>query len=434
MACEWQEVRIGTLCDGIFDGPHATPVRTDAGPVFLGISSLVNGRLDLSKSDHLSETDFPRWTKRVLPMKDDLVFSYETRLGEAALIPDNLRCCLGRRMALLRLNRDVVDPRFLLYAFLSPQFQDVIRSRTKQGSTVQRILLTEFGDFRIAIPELLEQKAIGATLAALDERIALLEESNKTFEALARAIFKSWFVDFDPVRAKAEGREPEGMDATAATAALFPDTLIAANNTIVARGWGREPLDQIAVFLNGLALQKFAADGDEDWLPAIKIAQLKRGSAEGADCVSRRRLPQKYLIGDGDLIFSWSGSLEVVIWCGGEGALNQHLFKVDSERFPRWFVYHWLLEHLPHFREVAASKVTTMGHIQRHHLSEAIVTVPDAPLLERLGETMTPLFEKSIHCRLQSKTLADLRDTLLPRLISGKLRVSEAEKLVEAVL
>ncbi|MDD2736084.1 MAG: restriction endonuclease subunit S [Desulfuromonadaceae bacterium] len=213
MSSDWKSVNIASLCKGIYDGPHATPKKTDNGPIFLGISSLNKGQLDLSSLEYLSEDDFPKWTKRVTPKKGDIVFSYETRLGEVAIIPDGLRCCLGRRMALMRIDRSKAIPEYILYAYLSPTFQRVIRERTIHGSTVDRIPLTEFGSFPISIPPLIVQKEIAETLKALDDRITLLRETNTTLEAIAQALFKSWFVDFDPVRAKQEGREPEGMDA-----------------------------------------------------------------------------------------------------------------------------------------------------------------------------------------------------------------------------
>ena len=201
-AGKWREVALGEFVE-IYDGPHATPKKTASGHVFLGISNLNNGRLNLAQTNHLSEIDFKRWTRRVTPQKDDIVFSYETRLGEAALIPPNLRCCLGRRMGLLRPKRDNIDSRFLLYAFLGKRFQDTLRSRTVHGSTVDRILLTEMGSFPIELPlDIEEQRAIAHILGTLDDKIELNRRMNETLEAMARALFKSWFVDFDPVRAK----------------------------------------------------------------------------------------------------------------------------------------------------------------------------------------------------------------------------------------
>ena len=148
MAGEWREMALGELVE-IFDGPHATPAKTDEGPVFLGISNLAQGRLDLSNTERLSEDDYMRWTRRVEPQAGDVVFSYETRLGEAALMPSGLRCCLGRRMGLLRARTGRVDKRFLLYAYLGPQFQETLRSQTIHGSTVDRIPLIDMAAFPI---------------------------------------------------------------------------------------------------------------------------------------------------------------------------------------------------------------------------------------------------------------------------------------------
>src|ERR1019366_1010912 len=149
-----------------------------------GISSLDRGRLSLNDSAHLSEADFATWTRRVLPRAGDVVFSYETRLGEAAIIPEGIRCCLGRRMGLMRPDPAKVDARFLLYAFLGPEFQEVIRERTIHGSTVERILLTELPDFPIRLPDLATQRFIADLLGALDDKIELNRRRNRTLEAI----------------------------------------------------------------------------------------------------------------------------------------------------------------------------------------------------------------------------------------------------------
>lgn len=275
----------------------------------------------------------------------------------------------------------------------------------------------------VTVPPFEAQVAIADFLGSIDDRITLLRETNATLEAIAQALFKSWFIDFDPVRAKMEGRAPEGMDEAAA--ALFPDGLEASELGEVPRGWTVRALDEIATYLNGLALQKFPPTGEGD-LPVIKIAQLRRGDTIGAD-LAARSVKQEYVVQDGDVLFSWSGSLEVEIWCGGEGALNQHLFKVTSSQFPKWFYYLWTRHHLAHFRQVAASKATTMGHIQRSHLSAAKVVVPSAEILMRASVVMVPLIDRLISLNLQAQSLSQVRDTLLPRLISGQLRLPEIE-------
>jgi type I restriction enzyme S subunit len=181
---EWPTVPLGTLLQGIYDGPRATPQKTTTGPIFLGISNLSRGRLDLTHVEHLAEVDYQRWTRPVTPTSGDIVFSYETRLGEAALIPLGLRCCLGRRMGLLRVDTARADSRFVLYAWLAPKFQEEIRRRTNLGSTVDRLLLTELGDFPIVCPPLPEQTAIGGLLGLFDDKIELNLRENRTLSEL----------------------------------------------------------------------------------------------------------------------------------------------------------------------------------------------------------------------------------------------------------
>ena len=183
----------------VFDGPHATPEKIDDGPYFLSISSLEGGILDLSRSAHLSDAQFIKWTKRATPQEGDVLFSYETRLGEAALMPAGVKACLGRRMGLLRPNLEKVIPEYLLYAFLSPKFQQEIKKRTIHGATVDRIALKEFPDFNIRIPPLDEQRRVVDILNSMNGKLTVNRQINQTLEQMAQALFKSWFVDFDPV-------------------------------------------------------------------------------------------------------------------------------------------------------------------------------------------------------------------------------------------
>ncbi|MEF9673257.1 restriction endonuclease subunit S [Pseudomonas sp. PCH446] len=181
----------------IFDGPHATPSKIDQGPYFLSISSLKNGRLDLSKSAHLSEADFNKWTRRVTPKKGDLLFSYETRLGQAALMPEGVRACLGRRMGLLRPRTEKVIPEYLLYAYLSPAFQKTIVANTITGATVDRIALSEMPDFAIRIPDIKEQKKVAGLLKSIDAKIDCNNRINAELEMIVKTLYDYWFVQFD---------------------------------------------------------------------------------------------------------------------------------------------------------------------------------------------------------------------------------------------
>jgi type I restriction enzyme, S subunit len=304
------------------------------------------------------------------------------------------------------------DPLFAFY-FLKALDFDRFNSGSAQPSLNRNFIYP----IPIHVPKPAEQKAIAAVLGALDDKIELNRRMNATLEAIARALFQSWFVDIDPVRAKLDGRAPAGLDPAAA--ALFPEHFEETVLGHTPKGWEVRSLDKAAHYLNGLALQKYPP-GDGPTLPVIKIAQLRKGDSIGADRCNTD-LPPNHVVQDGDVLFSWSGSLEVELWCGGRGALNQHLFKVTSPEFPKWFYYLWTLYHLDEFRLIAADKATTMGHIQRGHLTAAKVLIPPRPLLDAMTRTMSPLIDQLIANRIQSRTLATLRDTLLPKLLSGEL-------------
>lgn len=234
----WREVTLGSLGQ-IFDGPHATPTRGDEGAYFLNIASLDAGRLDLSKSDRVSKEDFATWTRRVQPMSGDLLFSYETRLGAAALMPSGVQACLGRRMALLRPDRRVVDPTFLLYAYLSPYFQALIEERTVHGATVDRIPLNAMSAWLMRLPDLSEQRAIAEVLGALDDKIAanarLVEASSAV--ALALASQASTFVRVGEVAVHARSQvTPADMKAEVVHHYSLPAFDAASGPDIVAPG------------------------------------------------------------------------------------------------------------------------------------------------------------------------------------------------------
>ena len=167
-------VPIGDVAE-VFDGPHATPKTVDAGPVFLGISALQDGKINLGETRHVTLQDFRQWTRRVKPQSDDVVFSYETRLGQAAIIPEGLECCLGRRMGLVRVNRKRVDPRFFVYQYISPPFRKFVDSKTVRGATVDRIALKEFPSFPISLPSLSEQERMTNRLDKLRAETQRLE-------------------------------------------------------------------------------------------------------------------------------------------------------------------------------------------------------------------------------------------------------------------
>ncbi len=396
-----------------------TPVTS--GVPIIRVNNFSDTRLDLSDVMRVAPEVEAKYSRTRLS-GGEVLLTLVGSVGQVAEVP--ITCAgfnVARAVGVIK-PANGIDAKWIAICLRSPLSQQLLSTRA--NTTVQTTInLKDVRALPIPIPPLAERLQIAAFISALDDRIALLRETNASLETIAQALFKSWFVDFDPVRAKQQGLSPAGMEE--ATAALFPDSFEESALGSVPKGWKVRALDEIATYLNGLALQKFPPS-DDSWLPVIKIAQLRKGDTVGADRAGRNLKPE-YVIQNGDVLFSWSGSLEVEVWCGGEGALNQHLFKVTSKAFPKWFYLRWTRHHLSHFRQIAASKATTMGHIQRVHLSDAKVLVPTDALLGAMDDCFGPLLARSVENELQAQTLATLRDTLLPRLISGQLRLPEAE-------
>ena len=317
------------------------------------------------------------------------------------------------------------DPKFISYFLKTIDFFSC-----SDKAAVPGVNRNHLHELPVRVPPLDDQRAIAHILGTLDDKIELNRRMNETLEAMARALFKSWFVDFDPVRAKAEGRTPSGMDAE--TAKLFPSEFVDSELGPIPKGWSMLPLDSLATFRNGLALQKFRPQEGEPRLPVVKIAQLRTGRADSGEW-ARADIAPECILEDGDVAFSWSGSLTVVVWTGGRAALNQHLFRVTSATCPKWFYLQWLLQHLPEFQRIAGDKATTMGHIQRHHLTAAKCVVPPRAVIDAAHRVFAPLLENQVALSLESRNLARIRDELLPRLLSGEVLVAHAEREVGAV-
>lgn len=445
MMPNWRKVTISDLCEGIYDGPHATPEKTSKGPVFLGISCLRKGRLDLSEAEHLSEEDFEKWTRRVTPEPGDVVFSYETRLGQAAIIPEGLRCCLGRRMGLLRPDRSRTHPRFLLYAYLSPQFQAVLRRRAVQGSTVNRILLTELPEFPISVPPLAEQKAIAHVLGTLDDKIELNRRMNETLEAMARAIFKSWFVEFDPVidnalRAgnpipdkladRAAARQ-EALDAGNPivpddTARLFPDSFQESDLGPIPATWKVNGLYSLIDIIGG-GTPKTSVDeywgGSIPWFSLVDapeptdvfaIDTERRITESGVENSSTKILPA------GTTIISARGTVGKCAVVGRPMAMNQSCYGVrGAQEIGDYFVYFTLRHKVADLQRKSHGSV--FNTITRNTFKSIRVPTPFPEVMETFENVVSVYMDNVLANLKQSDTLRRVRDAFLPELLSGRL-------------
>ena len=241
-------------------------------------------------------------------------------------------------------------------------------------------------------------------------KIEVNRRINDNLEQQAQALFKSWFVDFEPFK-NGEFVESElGR---------------------IPKGWIIKSLSEIADYVNGLAMQKYRPEDGEIGLPVLKIKELGQGSFDtNSELCSPSLIGEKYIINDGDIIFSWSGTLMVKIWCGGKCGLNQHLFNVVAKDYPNWFAYQWTGHHLDNFIRIAKDKAVTMGHIKRGELDKAKVLIPESHQMNTISDIMKPIHLQMISNELESRRLAELRDTLLPKLMSGELKVNEVEECI----
>lgn len=427
----FEEISLVDCAAYIVDNRGKTCPVGDTGRPLIATNCLRDGSLypTYETTRFVSEETYRTWF-RGHPEPGDLIFVTKGSPGRVCLAPNPVDFCIAQDMVAIRANERKVYSKYLFAVLRSDEAQRRI-ANMHVGTLIPHFKKGDFDKLFLPIPPRPVQEFIGDLYFDLSARIDLLQRTNTTLESIAQALFKSWFIDFDPVRAKQVGREPEGMDT--ATAALFPAEFEESALGLIPKGWSIRSLDSLATYLNGLALQKFPPESDDEFLPVIKIAQLRAGSTSGADRASARLKPE-YVVHDGDVLFSWSGSLEVEFWCGGDGALNQHLFKVSSAEVPKWFYYLATRHFLHDFREIAAHKATTMGHIQRKHLTEARLAVPPTSMLAAFGQLIGPLLDRRIANSLQARELAALRDTLLPRLISGKLRLPKARAEIEEAL
>lgn len=349
-------------------------------------------------------------------------------LGIPGRIPDDQKTYLhNQRMGRVVVNKkDVVSLDYLYWLFLWKKFnQELVASAS--GTKILHTAPSRIEAFKFKLPPIREQKSIAKILDALNNKIELNQQINHTLEAMTQAIFKSWFVDYDPVTAKAEGRQPYGMNAE--IAALFPSHFVESEMGPIPKGWKVSSIADIARYVNG---KNFTKNATGTGRMVIRIAELNSGS--GASTVYNEiEANEDNTAYPADLLFSWSGSLEVYRWHQDEALVNQHIFKVIPQEYPQWFVYLQLREAITFFQGIAADKATTMGHIKREHLSQAKLALPPTELITAMDSVIEPMYQRIHQNERESISLASIRDTLLPKLLSGEIRVGQSEKMVAEI-
>jgi type I restriction enzyme S subunit len=279
------------------------------------------------------------------------------------------------------------------------------------GSTVPSLRLDHITDLKLTFPSFIIQQKIAAVLSSLDSKIELNNKINAELEAMAKTLYDYWFVQFDFPDSDGKPYKTSGGK-------------MVWNNELkreIPDGWEVGTLLDIADYMNGLPCQKFRPTSDE-FYRVIKIREMNEGFSVNSEFVSPD-IPEKAIIENGDVLFSWSASLDVKIWTGGKGALNQHIFKVSSQKFPKSFYFYQLLNYLQHFKMMDENRKTTMGHITQEHLQQSRISIPTKKLTLALDKIIAPIFNKKMVNEIENKTLSELRDWLLPMLMNGQVRV-----------
>ena len=349
--------------------------------------STFSGRYIQSGERNITEIGLNSCSTQLLP-KNTVLFSSRAPIGYVAIAANDVCTNQGFKSVIPNEN---TDPIFLYY--LLKYNKDKIEGlgsgttfKEVSGSTMKNIVVSVPKDKKI-------QERIASVLNSIDNKIEENERINNNLEQQAKAIFSNEFLTLE----------------------TLPD------------GWNQSGLIDIADYLNGLAMQKYRPTANETGIPVLKIKELRQTCCDDNSELCSPNIKSEYIIQDGDVIFSWSGSLLVDFWCGGICGLNQHLFKVTSNKYNKWFYYAWTKYHLDRFIAVAADKATTMGHIKRDELEKAKVLIPNEADYQRIGALLKPIYDLIISNRIENKKLSSLRDTLLPKLISGELDVSNVD-------
>ena len=386
---EWKEYKLSELTTILGDGLHGTPEYDENGSVyFVNGNNFENGRIVIRETT--KKVSIEEAQKYQKPIGNRTIFvSINGTIGNVAKYHGE-PCILGKSACYFNV-KDEFDLDFVYYLVANSKFKFTIENLAT-GTTIKNVSLETMRNSTFYVPSLKLQRQIASILSSLDSKIELNCHINDNLEQQAQALFDHYF-DSGSI--------------------YLEDSIMGC-------------LTDIAVYLNGLAMQKFPATDIERSLPVLKIKEL--GQRKCDDCSDRcsDSIDADYIIDNEDIIFSWSGTLMVDVWCGGKCGLNQHLFKVTPlKNYPRWFVYYWTNRHLKKFKLIAKDKAVTMGHIRRGDLENAEVAIPTNLNMLEINARINPLFQSIIDRRLEITKLENIRDALLPKLMSGELTINE---------
>jgi type I restriction enzyme S subunit len=399
---------------------------SDKGPWKLTAKDIVDGKIWYDTARHTTDDAYKTLlTDKSRPRIGDVLLTKDGSIGRVAVV-DRDGVCINQSVALLRPNKLVI-PRFLAFLLRSPYYQAKMEGDS-DGSTIKHIYITRVDKMEIAVPSISEQEKYLTLLGAIDDRIDLLRQTNATLEAIAQALFKSWFIDFDPVRAKAEGREPEAMDAD--TAALFPDSFEDSALGEIPKGWRVGDVYDVATVRYGAPFSSKLFNTEGDGLPLVRIRDLKD---ETPGVWTPEIHPKGYKLQPRDIVVGMDGEFRAYLWGGDEAWMNQRICAFHpKDGHSAAFVRCSIAAPLAHVE--ATETATTVIHLGKGDIDRFRILVPPQNVALVFGKVTEPLYHRIVAAKQAMRSLQRLRDTLLPRLISGKLRLPEAEAQLNEAL
>lgn len=435
----WSWGRLDDLCEGVFDCPHSTPKLVDAGPLVVRTQDIITGVFRTEQAAHVSEEAYRERTIRALPRRGDLLYSREgTYFGIAAEVPEQVRVCLGQRMVLIRPLANKVDFRFLRHWLNSPVMAAYIHGH-RDGSVAERLNLPTIRALPVAIPPRPEQRAIAHILGTLEDKIELNRRANETLEAMARTLFKAWFVDFEPVRAKMEGRWQRGQSLPGLPAHLydlFPERLVESELGEIPEGWCHSTIGEEVTVCGGSTPRtkepEFWEAGQHCWATPKDLSTLRfpvlldtdrKITDAGLAKISSGLLPV------GTVLLSSRAPIGYLAIAEIPTAINQGFIAMKCDgALPNVYVLPWCRESMDAI--VGNANGSTFQEISKSNFRPLRVVVPSDPVLTSFTRSAGSLYRQLAENECESRSLAQLRDTLLPKLISGELRVPDAERIL----
>ena len=340
----------------------------------------------------------------------NILMSSRAPIGLLAI--NRYECCTNQGFKSLILNKDICDVDYVYY-YLKHHIREI--ESLGSGTTFKEVSKKALQSFEFSLPELEVQLKISKLLSDIDAKITLNRSINHNLEAMAKQLYDYWFVQFD-------FPDENGMPYKSSGGKMVWDEKLKRE---IPEGWHCGNLFEIAVFTNGLACQKFRPKPGEKPLPVIKIREMHDGISSDPEEVSPN-IPESVKVYNGDVLFSWSASLEVMVWAYGLGGLNQHIFKVTSANgFPKSFYYFQLLNYVDVFKKMAEARKTTMGHITQDHLQQSTIAIPnDKDIAYKFEKRVSPILTGTVKQQEVISILTKLRDSLLPLLMNCQVSVN----------